>query len=323
MSYQVLLYSGSGAGPFCTYALKECLEEHLDRNFCQINETKEMDLDSQVDMQSVKAFFVPGGNAAAMVAAHFFDCDSIDSNVDYSKMAAVRERMDRFGVSYYGECAGGILASHDLHQSISKRMYRKSPEGNKEYHNMFLAESQNYAGWCPVKSISPLKTQEAKTRTIADFKLHTVQIWEERKLKSVQIPFIFGTAYTQYTALQDRMSDVGTFQFPFRFAYSSINRDCKAVPSSAIPCQNLYAAVFHKRINPSGMTSQVILHGGHPSIGSTQIESDLFRRTFNATSDQQNQLAEEMRLFDIGREEMVRSHFREMGLDCRPNDSKA
>src|SRR5690242_17939392 len=99
MGSQIFLYSGTGAGPFCTQALENQLNSLVDRRFHIVNRISSFP-NCFADPSSVSAICVPGGNAVYML-----NMVSLDAKF------SLKELFHKYQTSYYGAGAGGILAS--------------------------------------------------------------------------------------------------------------------------------------------------------------------------------------------------------------------
>ena len=151
ISSKIMLYSGQGASPFCTQALENQLRDISDDRVHSISRFNEFS--SLGDPRELKAVVVPGGSAFLL----YGKSGLLDNEETF------KNTLDQHRISYYGACAGAILASSALYLDIPGRI--ASDRG-------FYMKDQPFLGLFPGRVIAPLfpKSPE-KNISINDFNL--------------------------------------------------------------------------------------------------------------------------------------------------------
>ncbi len=288
MSSQVLLYSGPGAGPFCTQALENQLKNLCDDRIHMIRSVNSLS-DCWSDPESVKSLFIPGGNTAAMW---------VQGKVRESA-SNIRELLHRYKISYYGACAGGILAASTCHERFSIC---------SDTHPKFTTNESNYLGLFPGKVIAPLfpKPNLGKL-SVKDFNLRNVESVDGEM--SILSALILSPGYLNAQEIEgtkilatycDRFSHLEFASRPTE-------------EGSAIGSQAISEALIYQGIDKA----PALLTGSHPEIDSTAVRSEKFKGAFNATNEEQEELAGLMQTHDASRKNLLQGYFEKIGISCK------
>ncbi|CDZ80216.1 hypothetical protein BN1013_00722 [Candidatus Rubidus massiliensis] len=259
MSSQILLYNGFGSGPFCVEALKSKIEQVIDDR-CHKITTVASFKDCLTDPKSIKAVVIPGGNALSTCAEAINNSNVINF---------IKENH----ISYFGSCAGAILASRYLHMrdldNNSLNIFRKN-----EYELCSL-----YPDDC-VAPIYPLH----KTITIDDFKITPIR-YKNNNLKVAQI---------LSPAFLNERSDCKTSIISTYVNETSLTILDKGVFDLSQQTETLLYNNGYK----------LLLTASHAEIDSKVVRTQLFKTTFSATLKEQAAFANELATDDLARDQM-------------------
>lgn len=286
MSSQIFLYSGVGAGPFCTSALENQLTNLLDPRFHAVKRIQSFP-NCLADPSSISAVFVPGGNAVTMF-----------SNITNDAKLSLKELFNKYHSSYYGACAGGILASSGCFETMFV-----SVRNDLQY---IKKESYPLLEIFPGKVVAPLFERPASAKlSVTDFRqlsIHSVKAANQAFLSA----HILSPGYLNVEAIEgaEILSTYDTL-LPIR---------CAAGRGEQGP---LLESSISESLYYQSDASRMILTGSHPEVSSGAIRSETFKIAFGATNQQQNDIAVKMEADDVNREIMLRDYFIRIGLNCR------
>ncbi|MBM3198814.1 MAG: hypothetical protein FJZ58_06130 [Chlamydiae bacterium] len=289
MSSQIILYTGPGSSATCAKALEEKVQDLLDM---RIYRTVHIDsfarLSSLSDPASVKALFVPGGYAPSMLtegqgAAH---AETITSLID------------RYKVSYYGTCAGGIIACADAYFPTTK------PYTFVEYTGRTrLLKLYPHGALAPLLPFEVEKTENPYEERIS---IKNCKVFSVQKNNSslVRTAYILGPGFfeglhygmTRYKDLAKQPIAVNT-----------------KVGTMHFPIGNLVESVLYTRTSGA----PIVLTGSHLEIESNSILSETFKEGFITTKEEQSKLATELEEDKEKRNALLQEHFINLHLQCR------
>ena len=286
MSSQVLLYTGRGAGPFCTYALHNQLANLLDKRFHQVTEINTF-ANCPQDPSSISAIFIPGGNAAGML-----------TNITEDAKSSLQNLFNKHHCSYYGACAGGIFAAKGCLETVSTnganiRCIKIIPYPLLEIF--------------PGTVIAPLfpKPQQGKL-LINDFHLLNIQL-ADGSHQTLSSAHILSPGYLDVSTLKGA-EILSTYETPFSIKFAA---EKGKAPLDIAP-ERFCESVFYERD-----ASRMVLTGSHPEVDSQAVLSEKFKEAFSATNQEQGQIAEKMKIYDVSRKALLEQNFKRIGLHCQ------
>ena len=303
MASQILLYSGPGAGQFCTEALKNQLEDIYDDRFHRISVINSFnEIIYHPNPQSVKAIFIPGGHASLMELELSRD--------DTAKK--ITDLIDLYGTSYFGVCAGGIIAS----SSFFGRVPNKFSENGFFLHD----RKTTLGGLFPGNSAAPLFKVVSDNRTghlsIEDFKVLDIELTSKPYDAPLEVAHLYGPFYlgienspnikvlTKYTNCPPISFGRGLSGGIFQLDHT-------------ITDQELPESLYYKRDSGAGL----IATGSHPEISSRTILSEEFKSAFNLDTQLQRKISVSMESHDLGRKLLLKDYFEKLTIQCKPTTS--
>lgn len=293
MSSQILLYGGCGSGSLCVQSLEAQLRDLCDDRVHRVSVVESFSLES--DPKSIKALVIPGGHAGAM----FFSGGLKET------ASRVKETIDRYKISYYGSCAGGILASSSFHDRITPGMVQ----------NAFVSRSHKFLDLFPGKVVAPLFSnpmQEKRELSLEDFRIQNIEIVRSLGRQPLECGHILSPAYLNVEGIEGaeilaKYTDLP----PFRFC--SFKGNAGYEQERSIDPTEMAESVFYQRASGS----LVLLSGAHPEIGSEQVLSMAFKEAFKASNEEQRQLADSMQATDVDRKLFIKENFEKIGISCK------
>jgi glutamine amidotransferase-like uncharacterized protein len=295
MSSQVLLYTGAGAGPFCTKALKNQLDQVLDKKFHILKEISSFP-NYFPDPSSIGAVCVPGGSAATMFV----------EMTDYAK-GSLKELFNKYTSSYYGACAGGILASNELFETYTPS---NGPDLQSLPNGVDLQCFKPYSqlGIFPGKTIGPLfpKPKTGKL-SLTDFRLININLIGQVKSTFPSV-HILSPGYLDVDQIKgaEILSSYST-------SFMTIRSVADKGMLGSIVDQKTFSSesLFYQSKN-----TRMVLTGSHPEIDSTAAGFELFKRAFSATSLEQENIVKQMQPDVSARQNCMKKNFETLGLHC-------
>lgn len=285
MSSQVLLYTGPGAGPFCTKAFKNQLDQLLDKNFHTIREISSFP-DCFSDPGSIGAVCVPGGNAASMYV----------TMTEYAKVS-LKELFNKYTSSYYGACAGGILASNELIETYT------SP--NRA--DLQCAEPGSQLGIFPGRTIAPLFPKPTMGKlSLTDFRLININLIGQIKSTFPSV-HILSPGYLDVDQIKgaEILSSYDTTFMTIRLAAA------KGMQGAIVDQKTFSESLFYQSKN-----TRMVLTGSHPEIDSTAVNFEIFKIAFSVASLGQEKIVNQMQPDDSARRTCIKKNFETIGLHC-------
>lgn len=283
-SSQVLLFKGTGAGPFCTEALENKLAHLLDPRFYVVNTIASFP-DSFSDPASISAVYVPGGNAAQMLY-------SISSDAKSSLQGLFK----KYQTAYYGACAGGILATSGCFETRPLSTHLECMRKN----------SYPLLEIFPGKVVAPIfpKPVDGKLH-LMDFRslvIHTAKTTSQMLTAHILSPGYLDVDQVQGAEILSTYDAVATIR-------SATERD---ELGDVINPSRISESLFFQEGD-----SKMILTGSHPEVDSKAILSPKFKAAFSATNEEQQRISLQMAADDAARERLLSQHFQRIGLRCR------
>ena len=292
MSSQIVLYAGRGSGPLCAQALENQLLDLCDDRIYRISRIDLFsDFSNHSDPKSIKALFVPGGNALTMR----------DSNGLVELGSRVLSAVDRYGISYYGSCAGGILASSELYERFNDESFAMRTDLAYRFLSLF-----------PGKVIAPLFPKSTvRTPFVDRVRMLNIQKVDGEQISSAHIssPGYLNASElfrTEVLATYTNRSSV-----KLGIAEDRLLRVMKEVSPLEIA-----ESVYHVR-SKGGCSSSILLTGSHPEISSEIVRSEQFKTAFDATKEEQRELADAMQESDVSRKSLLKGYFEKIGITCK------
>jgi len=283
-----MLYSGPGANPFCVQALENQLKDISDDRVHSISQCT--NLFSLGNPREVKAIVIPGGQAFELYAKS----GVLEREDEFKSL------LDQHKISYYGACAGAILASFALHCGVPS-----SDNGFLNYDSPFL-------GLFPGKTIGPLfQKSPEKEMSLSDFNRLKINSSHKGLDQSIVSAHILGPAFVNAASLL-RTEVLSTYEeLPVFTLGSIVNKVYTA--SKPIRPSELAESIYHKR--PSG--ASLLLTGSHPEIDSSMVRSEDFRQGLNITRAQQQEVVATMEVDDVSRKVLLKKNFEKIGIQCK------
>lgn len=147
-SSQIIVYSGPGASVFCRETMEARLDEYYDGRFYTIKNVNSFSDIQKLDPKkdSIKALFIPGGNANLMYGHSGFDQKGVKE---------LRDSLLTKKIPLFLSCAGAVLFSESLH-------FRADLTDSEPYK--FYKNPSRYFSTYPLKTIAPLFPQNSPRR---------------------------------------------------------------------------------------------------------------------------------------------------------------
>jgi Biotin-protein ligase, N terminal len=288
MSSQVLLYAGPGAHAFCTTALRNQLNQHLDYNLHTIKEISSFP-DHFSDPSSISAVFVPGGNAATMI------CEMTET-----AKKSLKEFFHQYPSSYYGAGAGGVLASDQVFDTYTL----------PDKSSLQCMQPNPYLGIFPGKTIAPLFSKAPLGQiSLTDLRLLNIRLSELTK-STFPSAHVLGPGYLNVNQITGA-EILSSYDTPFMTIKSAAE---KGMQSTILDQKTLAESVFYQSNG-----TKMILTGTFHEIDSTAVASALFKTTFKATDQEQQKIVQQMQPDDAARHSFIKKNFEKLGLNCIPD----
>lgn len=285
MSSQILLYTGKGAGPFCSGALKNQMEKLLDNSIYKVNEIKTF-ANCIPDPSSINAIFVPGGNAAEMLI-----------NLTSDAKSSLKELFTKYHSSYYGACAGGIFASSGCFETALNVAGDLRCIKTISYPLLEIF---------PGKVVAPIFPKPVQGKlSVNDFRLLNIQLTSELGQK-ILATHILSPGYLDVKEVPGA-EILSTYETHSPIRYAAEN----GAPGLPIEPKNISESLFYD----SG-SCRMILTGSHLEVNSKAIFSQNFKTAFSATVQSQEKLGKQMEVDDLAREALLKLNFERIGLRC-------
>ena len=292
MSSQIVLYAGRGSGPLCAQALENQLHDLCDDRIYRISCINLFsDFSDHSDPKSIKALFVPGGNALTMR----------DSNGLVELGSRVLRAVDRYGISYYGSCAGGILASSELYESFNDESFSMRSDSRYLFLSLF-----------PGKVIAPLFPKP----TIRSPFVERVRMLNIQRIGGdlISSAHILSPGYLSASEIfRTEVLATYTNRRPVTLGRAeglSLREEREVSPLE------VSESIYHVR-SRGGCSSSVLLTGSHPEINSEIVRSEQFKTAFDATREEQRELADLMQESDASRKSLLKGYFEKIGIRCK------
>ena len=288
ISSKIMLYSGPGAGPFCVQALENQLKDIADDRYHAISSCK--NLLSLGNPQEVKAIVVPGGHAMDIYAnSGVLGCEEEFKGI-----------LDQHKISYYGACAGAILASSGLHFGV--------PGSDRG----FLSRETKFLGLFPGKTMGPLFQKSlGKEISLSDFNRRKIKSSHPGLDQPMVSAHILGPAFLNATSFFGT-EVLSTYEELPSFTLGPIVNNVYTA-SRRVLTSELSESICHKR--PGG--ASILLTGSHPEFDSAIARSEGFRQGFNITKEQQQDVVATMEVDDASRKILLKRNFEKIGIRCK------
>lgn len=300
MSSRIDLYIGSGensgVSAWCAEIMKSSLEKVIDARIHQIREITSLETWLATDLKSVKALVIPGGNAAFML----YD---LKSNEDL-KLLEMSKLFQK--VSYYGSCAGAILAGSKLYQPAPKKCL------DQFGINTYNAKHDSYLNWFPGSALAPLSSNtvpdEFSEKKIV---LRNIKTFSGNESKTIQTTHLLGPGFLNSNIIP-RTEVLATYDEFDTYNMTSFSaKDNCWYFNEVIDTQMVAESLFYKQTEESpGM----ILAGSHPEITSQDILKYSTRDAFKLTEKQQAKLSQLMKDGDNDREVFFKQNLNKIGI---------
>lgn len=287
MSSQIMLYTGPGTSPLCSEALQDQIQSIVDDRIYSIRPITQFS-DLFLDPNSIKSFFFPGGHVGSILSR-----TSIDT------IKPVFDLLKKRHISYYGSCAGGMLATENLFLRVS----------SSNFINGFSTRGHSLLGALPCDAIAPLFPV---TTSLEDFHLVTVQSHEN----SIPVPHIQGPAYLNLQIDNPAVKILTTYNEvlpPSSFVKFHGPGDFR-LDSKINPATFFDSALYHPEDAPP-----ILITSTHPEIDSTKILSERFKESFGATRVELEKLSEQMSTSDVARRALFRGYLKKLSIVCKPD----
>lgn len=283
MSKEILIYTGIGTETLCSQSLEAQMLNLINPNefrVRQITNFGEMSVYSQIS--SVAALFIPGGNATNL----FADSDLLACSKQ------IKDSMEGHKISFYGSCAGAIVASSKMHA-----VFRTNDCGN-----IFLKRADTCLNLFPGSVLAPILQSRSFRPSAADFILADI---EQERIKT-SVAHILGPGFLDVSHTKGAKELSFYTNLP-RLSFSDL------APGKEIPIEKhrISESVFYESV----FGNRMVLTGSHPEIGSAEVLNNRML-SFNATTEEVNRIAEILQPSDKERKNILRSHFKMLGLSC-------
>ncbi|MES2199458.1 MAG: BPL-N domain-containing protein [Chlamydiota bacterium] len=288
MSSKIMLYSGPGANPFCVQALEDQLKDLSDDRFHRIDHFKEFS--ALGNAKEIKAVVIPGGNA-----------NEIYFESDLRKCERVfKNTLDQHRISYYGACAGAILASSSLQYGV-----QNSDHGFCPLDNPFL-------GLFPGKVIAPLFPKSSGDKiSLTDFNMLNIDQSQEAFDKPIAVAHVLGPAFLNAESVS-RTEVLTTYSGLPNLTFGKIENNTY-IPSRYIRPSEISESIYHERDSGASM----LLTSSHPEFNSKIVRSEGFRQGLGITKDQQEKVATKIEVDDIVRGILMKKNFEKIRIRCK------
>lgn len=291
ISSKIMLYSGSGANPFCTQALENQLKDLSDdrvHSICRFENFNNLG-----NSREVKAIVVPGGNANQIY---------IHSGLQ-GREEEFKGKIDSSKISYYGSCAGAILASSGIYYGI--------PGPSGKVNVGFHSREQPFLGLFPGKVVAPLfPKSEGMEISLGDF--NALDIRPSHSDEAIKSVHVMGPAFL-YARRFFGTEVLATYTSPPDVTIIGELRGNVYITSKCVPPVEISESICHTRISGA----PVLLTSSHPEIDSRVVRSEDFKEGLKITRDQQKELADKMQVDDENRKGLLKRYFGKIDIQCK------
>lgn len=308
MASQILLYSGPGTSSFCVQALENQLRDSCDDRIYSVARINSFNsLVSTADLKSIKAVFVPGGYAPAM---WIYDLEP--------NSAQVKTILDEYGISYYGVCAGGIVAARSVCYRLSSSIINngfKDKENLKGTLDLFPARV--IAPMLP-KSGAPLSA--TGQLNFKDLQIVNIGLIQEGSSVSLDSLYILGPGYIKEAGVDERIQTLATYNIPLpsfnlvelETGSSSLGvRNCRVL--NRVNPTDVLESIYYK--SPRG--SKLLVTATHVEVDSVAVLSESFKEIAVMTNAEQKKMSDNLKPSDQQRKDLLKRNFEKIGIVCK------
>lgn len=289
MSSQIAVYAGPGVDSFCLEAINRQLDEIANLNCHKITQFTDPN-DLWKDPKSLRAIVIPGGNAAVMWGLTW-----------HHQAFIIKKYMESYPISYYGICAGAILASAACFERA-----RFTTE------NHFSNLGHKYLGIFPGYSIAPIYySKDRGELTISDFK-SPLLTYDNISLETPHIlsPGFIDCDKLNQTSCLSSYPDLIDCTFLENNSYRS---NYVKFQAGIVKAERIFDTVFYEGIPGR----PILLTGSHFELDSKALTTDFFNKMFNSDDDlEHKKIVVSFEKNDILRKKVLQKNFEKLQISC-------
>jgi hypothetical protein len=215
---------------------------------------------------------------------------------EYAK-GSLKDLFNNYTTSYYGACAGGILASNELFETYTTS-HGPDLQCFKPYSQL---------GIFPGKTIAPLFPKPKGKLSLTDFRLININLIGQVKSTFPSV-HILSPGYLDVDQIKG-----AEILSSYSSSFMTIRLAAEKGMLGSIVDQKTFSSesLFYQSKN-----TRMVLTGSHPEIDSTAVSFETFKTAFSVGSLEQGNIVKQMQPDDSARRNCIKKNFETIGLHC-------